>query len=133
MLVLEDSMIIAVDVERSLKSLGVVSIDVASSVSGALSAIADCLPELAIIDFNLGLESSEPVMADLARRGIPFVLATGYAELGHKLEQFGALGIIREPYGRSEIETLLEAHGSKPGADLGGGGATSFSANELAK
>ncbi|MEL6738349.1 MAG: response regulator, partial [Pseudomonadota bacterium] len=133
MLLVEDSMIIALDVEDSLKDLGVARIDVASSVSEALSAIATHTPELAIIDFNLGVESSEPVMAELATRGIPFVLATGYAELGDMLDQFGAMGIIRKPYGRVEIKNLLETHRARDKASPGGVRASRVSVNELAK
>ncbi|MEL6487330.1 MAG: response regulator, partial [Pseudomonadota bacterium] len=136
-LVVEDSMIIALDVEDNLRRLGVVSIDVASSVAGALAAIAKRAPDLAIVDFNLGVESSEPVMAELVTRGIPFVLATGYAELGNKLDHFGAQGIIRKPYGRPEIANVLETHRNSLGARLGaapdGVRAKRFSVNELAK
>ncbi|MEM9310294.1 MAG: HWE histidine kinase domain-containing protein [Pseudomonadota bacterium] len=110
MLVVEDSMIIAVDVEENLRRLGVASIDVASSVSGALKAIEMQAPDLAMVDFNLGAESSEPVIKELADRGIPFVLATGYGELGEKLGEFGAMGLLRKPYGRAEIENVLNAH-----------------------
>ncbi|MEM7689863.1 MAG: HWE histidine kinase domain-containing protein [Pseudomonadota bacterium] len=109
MLVVEDSMIIALDVEENLKRAGVRVIDVTSSVVGALSAISDNQPALAIVDFNLGTGSSMPVIEELTRRGVPFVLATGYAELGEKITQSGALGIIRKPYGRAEIEDLLKA------------------------
>ena len=109
MLVVEDSMLIALDVEENLKRCGVTSIDVASSVVGALAAMGAQKPELAIVDFNLGAESSEPVLEELARRNVPFVLATGYSELGDKVKSLGALGVLRKPYGRSEIEEVLSA------------------------
>ncbi|QFT76767.1 HWE histidine kinase domain-containing protein [Erythrobacter sp. THAF29] len=108
-LVVEDSMIIALDTEENLKRLGVKSVSVESSVEGALSSIGDRLPDFAIIDFNLGSESSEPVAKELERLGVRFVLATGYAEMADQIEQLGASALLRKPYGRSEIEELLSA------------------------
>lgn len=109
-LVVEDSMIIALDVEENLKQLGVASIDVASSVPGAMSAIETTEPSFAIVDFNLGQESSMPVIEELNRRSVPFVVATGYAELAEKLDEMGAMGVVRKPYGRAEMEDVLKAY-----------------------
>lgn len=106
-LVVEDSMIIALDTEESLKRLGVPSVAVSGSVAAALDAIDQSTPEFAIVDFNLGDESSEPVASKLRDRGVPFVLATGYAELGDQLVEMGAQSLLRKPYGRSEIEEFL--------------------------
>ena len=106
-LVVEDSMIIALDVEESLKRMGVRSVAIASSVAGALSAMAAREPDFAIVDFNLGSESSEPVARALKERGVRFVLATGYAELSDQAQEMGASALLRKPYGRSDIEELL--------------------------
>lgn len=84
------------------------TVHVESSVFGALSAIDQRRPDFAIVDFNLGSESSAPVARELANRRIPFVLATGYAEVGDKLAEFGASALIRKPYGRDEIEAILD-------------------------
>jgi light-regulated signal transduction histidine kinase (bacteriophytochrome) len=106
-LVVEDSMIIALDTEENLKRLGVPSVRLASSVAGALRALAEGLPDLAIIDFNLGAESSAPVAAALRESGVPFLLATGYAELESEIDRLGATGVLRKPYGRAELERVL--------------------------
>lgn len=106
-LVVEDSMIIALDVEENLKRMGVKSVAVEASVAGALSAIESREPDFAIIDFNLGTESSEPIAKELSNRGVRFVLATGYAEMSDQIEEMGAHAMLRKPYGRSEIEDLM--------------------------
>ncbi|MDJ0979050.1 MAG: GAF domain-containing protein [Erythrobacter sp.] len=112
-LVVEDSIIIALDTEENLKRLGVGLVDVASSVAAGLAALRDQEPELAIVDFNLGSESSTLVIEELKERGVPFVLATGYAELGAKIDELGAMSVVRKPYGRAEIEQVLEAYASQ--------------------
>ena len=106
-LVVEDSMIIALDTEENLKRLGVPSVAVAGSVAGALDAISKRVPDFAIVDFNLGDESSAPVAGALRDANVPFVLATGYSELGNQAEELGASSLLHKPYGRSEIEELL--------------------------
>ncbi|MDP5102681.1 MAG: GAF domain-containing protein [Erythrobacter sp.] len=106
-LVVEDSIIIALDTEENLKRLGVANVRLESSVTGALAAIAQDPPEFAIIDFNLGGESSEPIAAALREAGVRFVLATGYAEAADEFERMGASAVLRKPYGMTEIERLL--------------------------
>jgi light-regulated signal transduction histidine kinase (bacteriophytochrome) len=106
-LVVEDSIIIALDTEENLKRLGVGDVQLESSVTGALAAIADSPPDFAIIDFNLGGESSEPIADALRAAGVRFVLATGYAEGAGSFERLGAAAVLRKPYGMTEIERLL--------------------------
>ena len=110
-LVVEDSIIIALDTEESLRRLGVGQVRVESTVTGALAAIADSRPDFAIIDFNLGGESSEPVAAALRASGVRFVLATGYADSADGFERLGAAAVLRKPYGKTEIERLLVGEG----------------------
>jgi light-regulated signal transduction histidine kinase (bacteriophytochrome) len=106
-LVVEDSIIIALDTEENLKRLGVGEVQLENSVEGALAAIRDDPPDFAIIDFNLGGESSEPIAEALRHAGIRFVLATGYAEGAGQFERLGAQAVLRKPYGMAEIEELL--------------------------
>lgn len=109
-LVVEDSMIIALDTEENLKRLGVSSIDVEANVAGALAAIDKHQPDFAIIDFNLGNESSMPIIEELTMRGVPFVLATGYGELAEKNQETAAMATLRKPYGRAEIAGALDTY-----------------------
>lgn len=106
-LVVEDSMIIALDIEENLKRLGVAEVRVESAVAGALEAVAEMPPDFAIIDFNLGKESSVPVAAALRARGVPFLLATGYADLATDLDSIGAIGVLHKPYGRADLERAM--------------------------
>ena len=106
-LVVEDSIIIALDTEENLRRLGIAEVRVESSVSGALAAIAESPPDFALIDFNLGGESSEPIAEALRAAGVRFVLATGYADGAGTFERLGAAAVLRKPYGRSEIERLI--------------------------
>lgn len=107
MLLVEDSMIIALDTEESLRELGVETVTVQSSVGAALDAIEKTRFDLALLDYNLGTESSEPVAERLKALGVPFWLATGYGEMADKLEEMGASGLLVKPYGREELARIL--------------------------
>lgn len=107
MLIVEDSMIIALDTEECLLSLGVKSVEVQGTVAGALSALAQDDYDGALLDFNLGTESSERVAEKLSERGIPFWLATGYGEMAERLDAMGARGLLVKPYGKEELARIL--------------------------
>ena len=65
-------MIIAIDTEENLLALGVGEVILASSNATALAAIDGNLPDFALLDFNLGGETSEPIARTLDGRGVPF-------------------------------------------------------------
>ena len=106
-LLVEDSMIIALDTEDCLRELGVGEVSVAATVASALSILTKDTPDIAILDYNLGQESSEQVAAELVRREVPFWLATGYGEMRDRLEEIGASGLLVKPYGRDELISIL--------------------------
>lgn len=107
MLIVEDSMIIALDSEECLLSLGVEQVEVQGTVAGALSALSRQEFDGALLDFNLGTESSEKVAEELKARGIPFWLATGYGEMADRLDSMGARGLLVKPYGKEKLARIL--------------------------
>ncbi|KZY54772.1 histidine kinase [Erythrobacter sp. HI0063] len=106
-LLVEDGMIIAMDTEETLRDLGVVEVTIAAKVSSALKELEAESYDLAVLDYNLGTESSEPVAAKLNELGVPFWLATGYGEMADRLEEIGALGVLTKPYGKDELRRML--------------------------
>lgn len=111
-MVVEDNLIIAMDVEDCLKEIGIPKVTVAASVDAALAALEKDHPQLALLDYNLGTESSLPVAEELRRLGIPYVLATGYDDGTGELDSSGASGMLRKPYGLTELEELFK--GQRP-------------------
>lgn len=102
-LLVEDNLIIAMDGEDILSRLGADYVTTAGSVAEALDAIARQRFDLAVLDVNLGSETSFPVAEKLAGEGIAFAFATGY---GDTLERSGPLElapVIAKPY---TIESL---------------------------
>jgi light-regulated signal transduction histidine kinase (bacteriophytochrome) len=106
-LLVEDNIIIAMDTEETLRELGVAKVDMASSVKEARALVEAATPELAVLDFNLGDETSEPLARELIARGVPVAMATGYGEAMNDLEDIDLLGVLAKPYDRDDIEGLF--------------------------
>ncbi|MDB5507048.1 MAG: signal transduction histidine kinase [Devosia sp.] len=107
-LMLEDQMLIAMDVETMLGARGLIRIVTTSSVDEALRALAADLPDIAMLDINLGAGTSIPVAEELRRLGVPFIFATGYGEGNLVPPALADVPVVRKPY---EIDGLLTALG----------------------
>ncbi len=97
-LIVEDEMLIAINLEQILLDAGVSEITTASSASDALQKIRYAQPNVAILDVNLGHETSVAVAEELKRRNIPFMLTTGYGDRSGLVEQFSTVPILNKPY-----------------------------------
>ena len=106
-LLVEDSMIIAMDAEEMLKQLGFRTVIVCSSVRQALDALEDSQPMFAMLDYNLGDETSDPIASELSQRQIPYWFVTGYGDALEALSQGDARGVIQKPYSSDDIEKIV--------------------------
>lgn len=97
-LLVEDQMLIAMDVENMLEDNGIKLIETATSSAMAMEKLKSYAPDIAILDINLGSDTSIPVARELHRRGIPFMFATGYADGSMVPDEFGTVPLIRKPY-----------------------------------
>ncbi|MFT8307028.1 HWE histidine kinase domain-containing protein [Acetobacter malorum] len=97
-LIVEDQLLIAMDVEQALSDHGLSDVRTVSSVYEALQAIRTHHPDLALLDFNLGDETSTDVARTLRERGIPFLFATGYADRSMIPTEFHDVPVVRKPY-----------------------------------
>ena len=80
MLVVEDSLIIALEVEDIGARLGAEAVSTAATVDGALEVIHSAAPDVAILDNNLGDGTSFAAANRLLELNLPFLFATGYGE-----------------------------------------------------
>ena len=106
-LLVEDNVIIAWDAEETLKRLGVGLVISASSVSQALAAIEKQPPSFALLDVDLGIETSFAVAEQLMRSGIPFAFVTGYGEQIALPAIFADVPKIGKPYSVDTLRAVL--------------------------
>lgn len=115
-LVLEDDLLIAMDIESMLERLGCIVLGPAPTVARALGLLARERLDFAILDVNLGRERSTPVAQALLTRGVPFALATGY-DPGQLTEPvFRGVQHLGKPIDFSRLAETIEglATGRKP-------------------
>lgn len=106
-LLVEDSLIIALDAEDILKRLGALHVMTAGTVEGALEAIESSGPALAMLDINLGDQTSYAVADRLRDLGIPFLFATGYGEQAQLPTSHKARTVLQKPYTLENVERAL--------------------------
>ena len=105
-LVLEDQMLIAIDLEDMLSALDVERVRTASSISDARRRLSEARPDVAILDVNLGQGTSMPFAEELAAAGVPFVFATGYGDEAMIAGGFTHAPLVRKPY---DLDALTRA------------------------
>jgi DNA-binding NtrC family response regulator len=102
-LIVEDEMIILMAIEDMLADLGCKDVAAAPSVAKALALIEAQAFDVAMLDANLGKETSEPIADALAARNIPFFFATGHRDIGtsdrHKHRK-----VLAKPFRFADLE-----------------------------
>ena len=95
-LLVEDDPLICLDLEASLVELGAL-VTSATDVSAALQAIADKALDFAILDFELGRETSEPIAAAAKARNLPFLFLSGYGEQDVRFGRWPGIQVLVKP------------------------------------
>ncbi|MFC3078636.1 HWE histidine kinase domain-containing protein [Phenylobacterium terrae] len=104
-LIVEDAVLLALELETGLSEAGAEVIGPAYELEEAM-ALLDRHIDAAVLDANLNGRSVTPVAEVLAARGVPFVFATGYGEAGGAPSGFEA-PIIRKPYDVTQVASAV--------------------------
>lgn len=97
-LLVEDNLIIALDAEEMFHELGAARVEIAASVSEAFRLIDEAVPAFALLDLNLGSESSIPVAERLCELKVPVVFASGYGDTYDLPPKLEACPILEKPF-----------------------------------
>lgn len=108
-LLLEDNMIVALEAEDTLLDLGAHAVWAASTLREAEAIIAREPIDLAMLDINIGLDTSLDLAAGLSERGVPFIFASGYGDDVRLSEGQAAVPILKKPYDGEQIRRAMAA------------------------
>ena len=103
-MLLEDQMLIAMDVETMFADRGYTNLTTCNTAEEALRQLAVAAPDVAVLDVNLGIGTSIGVAERLVAMGVPFVFASGYGDGGILPESLLHVPMLRKPY---DIDGLL--------------------------
>ena len=105
-LIVEDAVLLALELETGLADAGAQVVGPAYELAEAMSLLAGHI-DAAVLDANLNGLAVTPVAEALAARGVPFVFATGYGDSGAPMG-FDA-PIIRKPYDVTQVAAAVGA------------------------
>ena len=107
-LLVEDSLIIALDAEDILTRLGA-EVSTAATVEAALERSTGQVPTRAMLDINLGDQTSFAIADRLAELGVPFLFATGYGEQALLPELHKHRSVVQKPYTLEGLARVLKS------------------------
>jgi DNA-binding NtrC family response regulator len=96
-LLVEDEVLIALDLQNALESCNCDVVGPTSSIRAATELINAHHVDVALVDLYLSDGNAEPLLALLEKKGIPFALCTG-AEPRAMQKRFPRMLIMRKPY-----------------------------------
>ena len=106
-LVVENDEMSAALLQMQLVQAGAVVVGLAETVAESLRLLQDTSPDVALLDYRLARnETSEPVAAALAARGVPFVLATGMTADQLPASMRGGVLLVK-PYLSADLSRAL--------------------------
>ena len=103
--IIEDQALIAMSLEAYFEDVGF-AVHTLTSLTQAQEWLKDNTPELAILDFMLRDGPATPLAEELHRRGIPFIVYSGYARHLGVPSQLQEVPWLEKP---SRREDLLKA------------------------
>jgi ActR/RegA family two-component response regulator len=107
-LIVEDDLILALDMQEAALRLGVAVARTASSVAEALDMVAARAPDFALLNVNLGSESSFAIAERLDALNVRFGFVTGYGAHAPQLLRFGERPKLIKPYTADEFAKMLK-------------------------
>jgi light-regulated signal transduction histidine kinase (bacteriophytochrome) len=106
LLLVEDSMMIALDAQAMLAEEGL-DVEVAGTIADAERLLSVDSFDVAVLDVNLSGETSFGVADQIIALGLPFVFATGYGESIVMPERFRAVPVVSKPYDGGALRMAL--------------------------
>jgi CheY-like chemotaxis protein len=105
-LIVEDSMLVAMEAEALLLECGCTIVGPAATVARGLAAVRETELDGALLDINLGDERVWPVAELLEQRQVPFLLTTGY-DISEVPPRFRECPLLSKPLTRQRVQRGL--------------------------
>jgi len=106
-LILEDSLIIAMEAEDILRTVGVETISICNSISQAMEAVTADRYDFALLDVNLGDVMSFDFARYLATVEIPFGFVSGYSDTLDFPEDLQDRPLLVKPFDETAMREFL--------------------------
>ncbi|WP_083910988.1 PAS domain-containing protein [Henriciella marina] len=108
-LVVEDEPMTALDLEMRLSDAGYDVIGPAMTIASAERELQHGLPDIALLDTNLGGTKSYDLAEKLVDQGVPVVFCTGYEELEDLPDRLSKCPVVSKPFRDSVLMASITA------------------------
>jgi light-regulated signal transduction histidine kinase (bacteriophytochrome) len=106
-LIVEDNLIVALEAEDLLRSLGAKSLVAVSTIAAAVKVRETTSIDFALLDINLGFENSFGFAASLRASNTPFLFASGYGEQRKVGQTLLTELTVSKPYDRDALQNAI--------------------------
>ncbi len=110
-LVVENEFLLALNLETIMRDAGAGLIELAASVADATKLIAATKFDAAILDIRLMDGDSLPLAVELIGQGVPVVIHSGHANLGHSQIVPDAVFLPKPSTPAEIVQAVLKARG----------------------
>ena len=107
-LVVEDSLIIAMEAEEILHEIGMDAVEIASNLQQAVAAIDAESYDFAVLDVNLGEGMSFGFARILAERGIRFGFVSGYSDTQDFPDDLQHVPLLVKPFDAVAMQHFVD-------------------------
>lgn len=107
-MVVEDDVLIALDLSMMIEETGARVVGPFHTLEAARAGLEPATPDLAILDYNIGLDTSEALAARLDGLGVPVAFLTGHSA-EHITGRIGGATVIEKPVSKANLAQLLSA------------------------
>lgn len=107
-LVVEDKALLAMELKDILVRAGFHVAGPHRTVESALADIARRMPDAALLDVNLGENTSEPIAARLREAGAPFAFVSGYSATPRDDAWMNGAAWLTKPIDEYEVVRIAE-------------------------
>jgi DNA-binding response OmpR family regulator len=111
-LVVEDDALIAMELGERLGEFGYRVIGPAANVAAAQEAVRGERPDIALLDANLGGESSVSLGAELAKLGVRVAFCTGYDRIKDMPAELSGVPVLTKPISDATLQDALRKMGA---------------------
>ena len=108
-MIVEDEMLVALDLQETVKSLGYKVVGPFGGLAEAIDGAGTHAVDFAILDLNLNGEMTYDLAVELEKRGIPIVFTTGY-ESDTITSRFQNCRVLNKPVVKDALESVLKEH-----------------------
>jgi DNA-binding NtrC family response regulator len=106
-LIVEDEMLIAMELESLLERQGCVVLGPTNTVDRALALLERERPDAVLLDLHLNGQEAIPVAAALRMQVVPFVILTGYGKIRSGAPELQNAPRLNKPVNHEQLVSVL--------------------------